>query len=382
VTWRAGLTFLAGSVVIAALLSGCGSGSGSGKSATNGGAESAFLKEAEKTIRRVLGPGGYGKPPTTAPSHKPGMKIALISCGQQFPGCWPGIDEAKVAAEELGWTATIFDTKGDPNTAGEGIRQAVAAGDQGIFTYFIDCQYAKAALEEAKAAGVPVINSEGRDCPKPLFAGSLTYNSLSGPSDFEQWYSDYNRIQVDYAAVAQEGDANIIFFGDTTSLNSREAQQAAEDEVKKCGTCQMTAITFPTSAIGTELQSLAESAILQHPEANTIIVAYGDILVGGVMAAVEQSGRKLLLSSGEGLTAAMELVREKKANYGVCLPGEWEGWAAIDGLVRLMAGAPLAPTGIGLQIYDQTHNLVPPGQPCHPPVDFRADYRKAWGVGS
>lgn len=360
---------------------GCGDESAStSTSETAGAGASAYLQEAKARLDKAVTPESYGQPPATAPTPKKGAKVALISCGQNLPGCARGIDEAERAAKELGWSTTVFDTKGDPNTAGEGIRQAVTAGVDGIFTYLIDCQYVKAALAEAKEAGVPVINSEGRDCPTPQFAGTLEYQDLDGPADFEQWYHDFITLQVDYAAVKQDGDANILFFGDDTSFVTRKGLEAVKEQVKKCGTCKLSTVIFPLTAVGTTLQARAEEALLKNPEANTIIVPYSDALLGGVEPAVRQSGRDMLMSTGEGIATAMDLVRTKKSGFGVCLPAEWEGWAAIDGLVRLMVDKPMVNSGIGLQLYDPSNNLVPPGEPCKAPVDFRAGFRKAWGL--
>lgn len=77
----------------------------------------------------------------------------------------------------------------------------------------------------------------------------------------------------------------------------------------------------------------------------------------------------------------MDLVRSGKGRYfGVGFSNVWEGWAAIDGLNRLLNGQKPANSGMGVQLYDADHN-TPASGGYVPPVDFHAAYRASWGVG-
>ena len=44
-------------------------------------------------------------------------------------------------------------------------------------------------------------------------------------------------------------------------------------------------------------------------------------------------------------------------------------------------GQPAVPEGIGIQIIDATHNLPAAGQNWVDPVNYKADYEKAWNAG-
>jgi hypothetical protein len=76
----------------------------------------------------------------------------------------------------------------------------------------------------------------------------------------------------------------------------------------------------------------------------------------------------------------MDLLRRGLVSAGVGLDDEWEGWPGIDALNRLFAGREPVSSGIGIQLFDKTHNTPAEGAD-QAPLDFRAAYRKACGVG-
>lgn len=377
---------LAGLALVAVLAVGCGGGSSSDES--SGGDSSAVLSKSKKTVEKLLGPKGtYKEPEGGAPKPADGAKIALVSCGQQIEGCAETMAAAEEAASELGWTTTLFDTKGDPTQANTAIRQAIAQNMQGVFTYAIDCEYAKAGLEEAKKAGVPVYQAQGRDCNESdpgapaLFAGSNVY------SEGEGWFDYIDRVirsQVDYAIAKTDADTNVMFLADDTLALSKEAAVSAKDATEACSTCSYTEVIVPITSIGTKLQGQVQQQLLKNPDTNAIVVAYQDLMLGGGSAAVQQSGKQddILMSTGEGGTASMDLVRSGDGTYfGYGFSAAWEGWAAIDALNRMLAGQEPANSGIGIQLYDAEHN-TPESGPYEPPIDFRSAYLKSWGAGS
>jgi ribose transport system substrate-binding protein len=61
-------------------------------------------------------------------------------------------------------------------------------------------------------------------------------------------------------------------------------------------------------------------------------------------------------------------------------PSDWTGWAAVDTLNNLFQGKAPAFSGLGWQLVDPAHNL-PASGPWVSPIDFKAIYKKAWGVG-
>lgn len=97
------------------------------------------------------------------------------------------------------------------------------------------------------------------------------------------------------------------------------------------------------------------------------------------MAAVETTPRDLLVSVAEGLPEGLELIREGKAHFGAGISYAWEGYAAVDALNRLLNGEEAVNSGMGVKLFDADHDF-PEGRVWEPPYDYRALYRKAWGL--
>jgi ribose transport system substrate-binding protein len=385
-------------VLVAVLASACGSADSEDSSTAAPAATAAATaapegdaaaagswRESAAVVDELLTEKGtFESPPTTAPKPEPGKKLALISCGQTITACSYSVAAAAEAAKSIGWTTTTFDAKGDPNVAGTGIRQAVAAGVDGIYTYYLDCKYMRSALREAKAADIPVVAAEGVDCDKAggdaegLFTAEVTY---VGGDDYLEYIYGWEATQFQYPIAKQQGKTNMIVFGDDTTIGSNTAVQAAKDTFAKCDTCTLRVEEFPITDFGTKLQQIAQEAILKTPDVNAVAGTYEAVILLGVEAAVRASGKEVILDIGEGNAEAMDLIRSGRATYGAGLPVEWEGYAGIDSLVRLFAGEEPKDSGIGLQLFDQEHNMPAKGGYV-PPFDYRAIYREAWGVGA
>lgn len=359
---------------------GCGGGGDSGSTTpSNGTAQPAGTDSA--TID-ALYKGDYGPPPATAPKPQAGKKVWLISCGQSISSCAIAIGGAKEAAESIGWDAKIFDTKGDFGTANTAIRQALAAKADGIFVWYVDCSYMRKGLEEAKAAGVPVVAAEVYDCnevnsgaPK-LFTHEVKY--VQG--DYDNWIRAWGKAQAEYLVNRINNKGSIIFFGDDTSLGSQRAGEGFVNVVKQCGGCKVTQKEFSINELVAGVQSQTEQELLRSPDVNAVGVGYDGVLLAGVSAGVATSRRDITLMVGEGGEAAMDLVRQGKAAGGVGIPVDWEGYGGIDALNRIFHGEKPVGSGIGIQVFDQKHNL-PKSGPYKAPYDFKALYKKAWGVG-
>lgn len=372
---RAGLALAVAAALAAVALAGCGgSGSGGGSSSSNGAAA------ADAQVVQRLYRGTYEAPPP-GPRPQPGKKLLLLSCGQSLPTCAQAMSGAQEAAKAMGWSTTIYDTKGDPNQASAGIRQALVSKVDGVFVYFTDCRLMKQALEEARAAKLPVVAAESLDCDygsasgRPLFAATVRY--VEG--DYAQWIAAYGKAQAQYVIAKTGGKAKTLNFMEFDLLGAEIQQRAQQATFRTCGSCQMFPVKYTIGDLSTGIQQKAQQALLQHPDANSLMVQYDAVLLSGVSSAVASANRRLLVMAAEGDAATMDLVRAGKVTAGVGIPIEWEGYAGVDAINRLLHHEQPASSGIGIQVYDRDHN-TPPSGPYRPPVDFRAAYLKAWGL--
>jgi ribose transport system substrate-binding protein len=177
------------------------------------------------------------------------------------------------------------------------------------------------------------------------------------------------------AALAAAGDAEFTVLKYTA--------QGFTDELAKCGGCKIVAeVDFKAAELGPTLQQKAASALLQHPTANAVKIPYTAAAILGIAPAVVQSGRKdkLYVMGGEGFEPELDLLRTGKGVTAVnIVASDWTGWAAVDTLNSLFLGQQPADSGLGWQLADAGHN-VPAQGPFVASVDFKAAYRKAWGL--
>ena len=331
----------------------------------------------------VLYKGSYAGPPATAPAPVKGKKIWVISCSQDVSLCAAQAEGITEAGKLLGWTTTTFDGKYDPATMGNGVRQAIAGKYDAIVVAGADCSGIKAPLEEARSAGLKILAIEGADCnatdpaEKPLFDATVNY--VEG--DVINWVKQYGKWQADYLIARTGGKAEVIVFKSDEVLISKLNSEATIDELKRCSGCTAHVVDFSYGFQGPQLQQLAEQSLLRFPKANGIAVPADSVILSGMGAAIEASGRDLVVVAAEGQEATMNLVRSgsKQVTAGVGIPSVWEGYSAVDNLNRLFQGQPTVGSGAGLQIYDKDHNAGTAGA-YESAIDFRAGFKKAWGL--
>ncbi len=372
---------MVGAVVVLVALVGCGS-----KSNDSGGgvSSSSYLKTVKGEVNNLLRPKGtFVKEPTSSPSTPPGQKkIAFISCGQQVTACSTAWEAAQQAAELRGWKITLFDAKLDYPSASQGVRQAVAQGADGIISFFVDCQYFKAGLEDAKKAGVPVVAAESRDCNEtsPGAPSLFSYVIHYGHGEtYEQQSAAFARASAQYAVDKFNGQSHALaLMDDTPSIDPLVT--AIQQIYAKCAGCTLNMVRIPVSAYGSRLQGIAEQELAKDPQVNTLLNPYEATALEDYPA-VRSSGResKILTFMGEGGEAGLDLIRQGANGFAFAWPVPWDGgWAPIDALGRIFAGEKPVATGQGHQLIDATHNLPKTGA-SQSPVDFEAMYTKAWG---
>lgn len=376
-----------GSVVVIGVLmlalAACGSDGSSDNGSDAKSSSSLSAQDVQKEMDDLYEGASFRSPGTDGPPAVSGKTVALINVGQQAPTGALITRAAKEANEYLKWNLEIYDAGFSPDKFQEGIRSAVARKVDAIWLFSIDCPLAQKALDEANEAGIPTIAQESADCNQveenapSLFTESLKY--VDG--DFVDFSRAMGASQATWLMSETDLEAKVIEVQVPDLIVADVLHEGFVDRMAECGSCEIVeTIKNSASALGPELQQKVSQAILQHPEANALAVSYDDLMLAGVAAAVRESGRKdeLHVISGTGLASAMDLIRNDAgldAGYGWAL--EQEGWASMDLVNRVLAGAEPANSGIGVQIYDADHNLPASGA-YKSPVEFKQDYIDMW----
>ena len=378
----------AGLTAAALLLTACGGGE-TEAAPTDTAPVAPVAGGATGTTSTVNYAGTLREPDATGRPAAKGKRVVIISAGQASISSSVPVAAAKEAAEAAGWKTDVYDVQLNPANAPGLVRQAIASGADGIILQAVDCPGAKGALQEAKAKGIKVVGIYAFDCNDPIFKGndpalfSGQINYGKGSEDIGAFTEQYGADQAKAVIAATGGKAQVIFFNSPAVTVLNYTGKGFKDEIATCPGCKIVAeVEFAGSELGPLLQQKVTSALLQHPEANVVKSPYTSATLLGIAPAVVQSGRanKLFVMGGEGFAPELDLLRAGKGVNAVNIaPSDWTGWAAVDTMNSLFAGTPAADSGLGWQLVDKDHNL-PGNGPFLAKVDFKAIYKKAWGV--
>ena len=330
--------------------------------------------------------GTYQKPPSTGPKATAGAKIYVVSCGQFLESCSILVDGVLAGAKAIGWQTTLVDTKLDFASAGDAIRQAMAANARGAIVVGVDCQYFTGALDDAKAANFPVIVLNAFDCDTT--SGGKEPARFTAQVDFTPGNEDpvenakrFASAKADWAIVKTNAKLKVINLEQQDLLATKLLGEGFADGVARCASCSVVdTVQFATSDLldGTFSQKISQS-IVQHPEADAINFPFAATVSLG-LSGVKDSGRSdLMVLGAEGAPSQYQLLNDGTIAMVMAFPAGWTGWAAIDSLNRAFAKSPQVYEGVGYKL--MTAEDMKGATTFTVPVDYEAAYRKLWGVG-
>lgn len=365
------------------LVGACGDDDDSSDATASGNGEETVDYEAE--LDRLY-EGSYEEP--TGPGIEPesGKNVWVVSVGQNAEATVAQTGEIEEAGGELGWDVTVFDGQFDPNRMLEGVDQALADGADGIILTYVDCPAVKPGLERAEREGVAVVATEGSDCNEiqpgdpQLFDWVVHYGDLS----FREWIHDWARAQATWVIAETEGKANALLMVQTDVETTKLGAEGQISKLEECPDCSYTEVELVGADLGPPLQQKVEQALLENPDANAFIAGYDALITAGPAQALKASGRvdEMAVMGAEGSTGGIQLIYDDVADACVGIPPGWEGYAAVDAMIRLFEGQDPgeANSGIGIQVCDRDHNLPPEGEAYASPVDYAEAYQAIWGL--
>lgn len=380
---------LLGAFVIALVVAGCGSSSGSSTSKSSSGSEAtaaesgggsgesseggsdvaeakAFVEKAEEEVT--------GGVPTSSPPAAKDKTVVLIPCAAAAAGCAEPMEGAAEAAKVLGWTTRTIDGKGDPSDEAAAIEQAIALKPDAIIIHAIDPGTVKGAVNDAKAAGIPVIASSVPPSNLVAFSQSPTK---------EAWVKT-GEDSANYLIANSEGKAKYIQLTNEEFGVVTERTEGFESAISKCGECEKVATSsFTFADMASKLPQLTQQLIQTNPEATAIAVPF-DAAVPFVLEGMKAAGANLTVTGGDGTAEALQCIREECGLEATgAVPVKWIGWTDIDAANRIFNGENPAPASVGLPTKLITsENVQPEEGTWNGDVDFPSLYEKLWKSGS
>lgn len=359
-----------------------------GTSATTaGGAGTATagdpLAQAKAATAQAIKSTNRHVDPTSRPAAKD-KHVVVISSGEASLSSSIPSDAAVEAAKALGWKADLYDAKLNPANYGPLIRQAIAAGANGIVLDAIDCQAAKAPLQEAKAKGIVITSIYAFDCSDPL-AGAEAKGLYDANVNFAgaepgKLSESYGKDQANYVIANSENKAKVIVLEDDEFVVLKYTYKGFTDQIKASGGAEVVStLQFTVADLASNLTAKVQAELLKHPDATWIKSPYTAATLAGVIPGLGDKAGKIKVMGGEGFQPELDLVRTGKIAAVNVISSDWTGWASIDAMNSVFNKTPTVDSGIGWTIVDKDHGLPASGN-FIPAVDFKAEFKKAWGV--
>lgn len=379
--WLAAAVALA----LASLLASCSSASSSAGSSSTDATSNVPSAVASQLAQGYKGT--FSKPPATGPAAVKGKNVWVISCGQAVASCSVPANAAMAAGAAAGWNMHLYDAKLDPSNYTVGIDQAIADGANGIVNVVVDCDLARAPMLQAKNAGIMTVGIDSFDCNDPLSdTGSPVYSTFvkfNGEATAGDAFQEWDALKMAWLIGQTDGKAKVVATYEPGFLISQHRAQGMKDEVALCKKCSLDLVAFsPTDLEGNGAQEKLQSALLQNPSTNAVLIGTDSYFAQFANAALQNVGYShLKIMGGECIDASVTAAIHAGGPEQACvvMPAVWEGWAAVDELNRQFASPGSAPVdeGLGFLVVDKTHNLPASGA-VNLPVNFSAAYKKIW----
>ncbi|MBT8163170.1 MULTISPECIES: sugar ABC transporter substrate-binding protein [Arthrobacter] len=308
-------------------LTGCASSQGTPSSGGGNNDVSAARKVLGEATAKVT---TFDFPAEQVAAPKDKLVVA-VPCAYAAEGCKREVDAIAEAAKALGWRYQMIDPAGDPDKMRAAVRTAIQLHADGIFLGSIPSSVVKDDILTARSGGIKVVNMS-----EPAPDGFADANTLYDHTKAGRW-------NAAYLTVATKGAGKVISVNDPEFPSVVEWHQGFVDGLKElCPGCRMVKDTnFQIANLQTQVPTDFQATLQANPTANAVWTAYDPVALSlaPVIKRSPQNG-KITVVSQNGDPGALQAIKAGdqpfKATIGVSV--EWQSYAAVDQMVRLLAG--------------------------------------------
>lgn len=314
-----------------------------------------------------------------------GKTIFEIPITSEVPFITAVEEGMRQAAEVVGAELVVYPNQGEPSQWAQGIRTAIAQKADAITLFAQNPKLLGPQIEQAEAAGIPVIvvRTTGEDEPCQADPGGDVYGTTCIPGPFEQ----AGRLEVDWVIRETDGDANVLVITSSDANSTVSLLEGMQDEFQtRCPACKVRYVDVPIPQWADRVQTEVQSALLADPGINYVIPIY-DSMSQYVRPAILATGAtdRVRISTFNGTPFVLKMLQDDdivQMDVGENLA--WVGWATMDQAFRLIAGEePVESEHTPLRVFDDG-NIDEAGTP--PQLDtgygdaFVPGYKTLWGV--
>lgn len=368
----------------ALVLSACSDGTDSNASKQKGdkGSSSASAAEAAAAAQKRLD--AYLSVPeeiaiTEPLSAAPKQGVSVYWVTPNLQSQQPNTDAFEAATEALGWKLTTLQTESsDPQAVPSAIRQAVDAKADYIVVSGGSVDTYGAALDAAKAAGIPILSMYSTDQVGDAENG--VWANIGGTP----WIEAQHRATVDFLIADSGGTANVLYVDMPDFPILAAAAEATRDQFEsECPDCTFTKLDVTVDdLLSGSIASQAVSSLQRNSDITYVFTASGD-LATGLPEALDQAGfaDRVQIVTTSPNDEQMQALVDGRLLAVVPNPKAQGSWTAIDAMTRMEDGLEIGEDHGMMPIVVWTADNVPqPLEAFEGAEDFEAQFLKLWNI--
>lgn len=364
-----GAMLVALGAAVALTVTACGAGAGT----TSGKVDEAGLAAATKVVDAATQPTQLQ---VTTPIGKPvpkGKKLAFISCGS--PECAQEGQIVKQATDALGWSLSVINTQGTPETEKAAFDQVAREKYDAVLYAAIDRSVFASDLAKLKANGTFISACCITDTPGA--ASGIDYaNNIPSQT------ADIGRLMAAWVVKESKGAANVAYV----QLPAFTILKTSAEEFKKAmkdycpSNCTTDELDIPLSALGVDVPTRIVSYLRAHPNVKYLAICTDGITIG-LPAALQAAGLSDVKIIGQGATATnLQYIHAGQEGASIAFPYYEALWGMVDAVARHAAGVPQVKSAIP-SLWLLTKDNAPTTDKLFPVIaDSEQQFKKLWGV--
>jgi ribose transport system substrate-binding protein len=331
---------------------------------------------ADKYATRVTAWDG----PKASPKAQEGKTIVVLAGDLKNGGILGVTTGVEEAAKAIGWEVKVLDGAGSIGGRTAAFGQALALKPAGIIINGFDAVEQAPALEQVKAAGIPLVAWHagpviGPDEKTGLFANVST-DAM-----------EVSKAAADYAYVDAKGKPGVIIFTDSTYAIAIAKADKMKAEIEALGGTVLEYVDTPIAETSQRMPQLTTSLLQKYGDQWTHSLAINDLyfdFMGPSLAAAGKGGTDapINVAAGDGSESAYQRIRAGQfQKVTIAEPLNLQGWQLVDELNRAFAGE--AWSGYLSPLHVVTSDNVEfdggPKNSFDPDNGYRDEYTKLWG---
>lgn len=338
------------------------------------------ISDAMAEVQKYAGQKTEWDGPTTGPVAAEGKSIVVLAGDLKNGGILGVTKGVQEAADKIGWTINVLDGAGSIQGRAAAFGQALALNPDGIIINGFDAVEQQAALEQVKAAGIPIVSWHAGPVIGPDPASGIFTNVSTDAMEV-------SAAAAKWAFADAGGKPGVVIFTDSTYAIAIAKADKIKETIEALGGTVLEYVDTPIADTSTRMPSLTTALLQKYGASWTHALAINDIyfdFMGPALAAagIAGDGAPKAVAAGDGSESAYQRIRTAQYQaVTVAEPLNLQGWQLVDELNRAIQGvewsgytSPLhVVTADNISFDGGDNNLFDPGN------GYRDEYARIWG---